>query len=169
MCSSFCAEAYAVLQALCWSRELQEVGNFSFLLLLSNFQSVLVTLFPPPSLLLHQTFWKIWQELSSFYSFTIRLQWVPGHSLLLGNKTADGLAKWDAILLPTAIPCGLFSPTSCNHSSLSRTGCVVPDLNSSTHKYSLCLLRNLCFLVMLAMSSLVFAASDTSFFKTLSL
>ena len=37
----------------------------------------------PPSFLLSQTQWQIWQELSSL-SCSIRLQWVPGHSFLPG-------------------------------------------------------------------------------------
>ena len=46
-------------------------------LLLSDSRSVLATLFSPPSFLLHETLWQIWQELSSLNSCSIRLQWVP--------------------------------------------------------------------------------------------
>ena len=73
--SSFSAEACAIKQALCWSWQHQQVCHFSFLLL-SDSRSVLIIMFSPPSFLLPQSFW---QELSSFSSCSIRLQWVPGH------------------------------------------------------------------------------------------
>ena len=50
------------------------------LLLLSDSRSVLATLSSPPSFLLSQTLWQIWQEQSSLSSCSIRLQWVHGHS-----------------------------------------------------------------------------------------
>ena len=46
----------------------------------------------------------------------------------------------------------------------SRTGGVLSHLNSLTHRFPQFPLRNLCSLVMLAVSSLVFAATDTAFF-----
>ena len=66
VCSSFSAEACAILHALCWSRQHQQVCHFSSLLLLSDSRSVLATLSSPPSFLLSQTLWQIWQELSFF-------------------------------------------------------------------------------------------------------
>ena len=82
VCSTFSAKAYAIRQAFCWSRQHQKVCHFCSLLLLSDFRSVLSTLSSPPSFLLSQTLWHIWQELSSISSCSIRLQWVPGHSFL---------------------------------------------------------------------------------------
>ena len=46
----------------------------------------------------------------------------------------------------------------------SRTGGALSHLNSLTHRFHRFPPRNLCSLVMLAVSSLVFAATDTAFF-----
>ena len=48
VCLSFSAEACAILHALCWSRQHQQVCHFSSLLLLSDSRSVLATLSSPP-------------------------------------------------------------------------------------------------------------------------
>ena len=53
-CSSFSAEACAILHASCWSRQHQQVCHLSFLLL-SDSRFVLATLSSPPSFLLPQT------------------------------------------------------------------------------------------------------------------
>ena len=74
VCSSFSAGACAILHALCWSRQHQQVCHFSSLLLLSDSRSVLAGLSYPPSFLLPQTLWQIWQELSSLSFCSIRLQ-----------------------------------------------------------------------------------------------
>ena len=88
------------------------------LLLLSDSSSVLVTLSSPPSFLLSQTLWQIWQELSFFSSSSIRLQWVPRHSFLPGNDAADKLARQGALLVPSAIFCSLSPLISRIHSHL---------------------------------------------------
>ena len=60
VCSSFSAEACAILHALCWSRQHHKVCHFFSLLLLSDSRSVLATLSSPPPFLLSQTLWQIW-------------------------------------------------------------------------------------------------------------
>ena len=118
VCSSFFAEACAILHALCWSRQHQQVCHFSSLFLLSDSRSVLTILSSPSSFLLSQTLWQIWQELPSLSSCSIRLQWIPGHSFLPGNDEGDELAKQGALLAPSAIPCSLSPLISRMHSSL---------------------------------------------------
>ena len=85
VCSCFSAEACANLQALCWSRQHQQVYHFSPFLILS----------------LSLSFYSksLWQELPSL-SFTIRLQWIPGHLFLPGNYGADELANGERYWCP---------------------------------------------------------------------
>ena len=96
----------------------QQVCHFSSLLLLSDSCSVLATLSSPPSLLLSQTLWQIWQELSSLSSCSTRLQWVSGYSFLPENDATDELARRGALLAPSAIPCSLSPVISRIHCSL---------------------------------------------------
>ena len=116
LCASFSAETCAILHALCWSRQHQQVCHFSSFLLLSDSRSVLAALSSPPSYLLSQTLWQIWQELSSLSFYSTRLQWVPGHLFLPGNDTADELARRGALLTPSAIPSSLPPLISLIHS-----------------------------------------------------
>ena len=79
-----------------------------FSILLSDSRSVLTTLSSPPSFFSPQTLWQIYQELSFFFSCSIRLQSVPGLLFLPGNNAADELTRRGELLGPSAIPCSLF-------------------------------------------------------------
>ena len=164
VCSSFSAEACAILHDLCWSRQHHKVCHFSSLLLLSDSRSVLATLSSPPPFLLSQTLWQIWQELSFFSSCSIRLQWVPGHSFVPGNDTADELARRGALLAPSAIPCSLSPFISRIHSRLiSDWRRTVSSKYFDTQVPSI-FTEELVLPRHAAVSSLVFAATDTAFF-----
>ena len=126
VCSSFSAEACAILQALCWSRRHQQVYHFSFLLL-SDSRSVLTTLFSPPSFLLLQSL----ADLAGTVFCSIRLQWVPRHLFLPGNDATDELAKRGALVVPSTIPCSLSYPFF----SFFGLGGLLSHLNSSTHRF----------------------------------
>ena len=69
------------------------------------FSSLTLALSSPPCLrLLPQSLWPIWQELSSLYSCSIRLQWAPGPCFPPENDATDELARRGALLVPSAIP-----------------------------------------------------------------
>ena len=130
-------------------------------LLLFDSRSVFATLSSPPSFLLPQT---LSQKLSFFFSCSIRLQWVSGHSFLPRNDAADELVKRGAQLAPSAISCSLSLLLSLVSTLvLYRTGSVVSHRKSLTHRLPGFPPRNMCSLVRLAVFPLVYAATDTAF------
>ena len=117
VCLSFFAETCAILQAICWSRQHQQVCHFFAFLLLSDTCPVLATLSSPLSFLLSQTLWHIWQELFSvllYYQATMG----PRTLVFPGNDAADESARRGALLAPSAIPCNLSLIISHIHSCL---------------------------------------------------
>ena len=115
-------------------------------LLFSSYLTLVLS--SPPSFLLSQTLWQIWQELSSLSSGSIRLQWVPGHSFLRGNDAADELARGGAL---PAIPCSLSPLISDWRRFVSSKffNTQVPSISSEE--------------LVLAVPYLVFAAKDIAF------
>ena len=106
VCSSFSAEVCAILHALCWSRQHHKVCHFSSVL------PIYSSIFP----LISNSVADLVGTVS--FSCSIRLQWIPGHSFLPGNDTADEQARRGALLAPSAIPCSLSPLISRIHSCL---------------------------------------------------
>ena len=141
VCSSFSAEACAILHAICWSRQHHKVCHFSSLLLLSDSRCprhpVLSSTFPVISYSVADLAGTVFCFLL-FYQATMG----PGHSFLPRNGTADELARRGALLAPSAIPCSL-SPLV-----FSRTVGVLSLQSILTRRFPRFPLRNLCSLVL---------------------
>ena len=163
VCSSFSAEACAILHALCWFRQHQQVCHFSSLLLLSDSRSVFTALSSPPSFLLSQTLRQIWQELSFSPRVLSDYNGSPDTRI---SRVTTRLMSWpdgERYLRPLKSLVVSLLLSLASTLLFSRTGGVLSHLNSLTHRFSQFPLRNLCSLVMLAVFSLVFAATDTAF------
>ena len=159
VCSSFSAEACAILHALCWSRQHQHVCHFSSLPLLCDSRSVLFSIFPHISN-------SVTDLAGSVFSLLLFYQATMGPRTLVspGNDAADELARRGALTAPSAIPCNLSALISRIHSSFfSDWRHTVSSKFFDTHRLPRFPLRNLCSLVMLAVFSLVYVATDTAF------
>ena len=117
----------------------------------------------PPYFLLSQTLWLIWQELSFLFSCIIKLKWVPGHSFLPGNDTADELTRRGAYSCPLQSLVVSFLLSLVSTLVFSPTGGVLSHLNSSTQRFLRFPQRDLCSLVTLAVCSFVYVATDTAY------
>ena len=163
VCSSFSAEACITLRALAG---LGSTNKSAIFFLFSSYLTLVLS--SPPCPLLHLfSYLKLCGRCSTnclLSSCSIRLQWVPGHSFLPGNDVADELVRRGALLVPPATPCSLSPLISRIHSCLfSDWRHTVSSKFLDTHKFPRFPLRNLRSLVMLAVSSLVYAAMDTAF------
>ena len=163
----FFAEACAILHALCWSREHQQLCHYSCLLLLPDSCSVRTTLPSPPSFLLSQSLWKTRQELSSLSSCSIRLQWVPGHLFSRRTTRLMGLPNGERNSCPLRSLVVSLLLSLVSTFVFSRTGGVLSDQNSSTHRLPRFPPRNLYSFVMLAVFSFLYAATDTAYCEAL--
>ena len=117
VCSSFCSEACAILQALCWSRQHKQVCHFSSLLLLFDSRSVLATLSSNPFFLFPQTLWQIWQELSS----PVVLGYNGSPDIRFSRRTMRPMSwptRRGALRAPSAIPYSLSPLISRIYTSL---------------------------------------------------
>ena len=164
VCSSFSAEACAILHALCWYRQHQQACHFSSLLLLSDSRSVLTTLSSPPSFLLSQFRWQIWQELSSLSFCSIRLHGSPDTCFSWGTTRLMSWPDGERYLRPPQSLVVSFLLSLVSTLVFPRTGGVLFHLNFLTHRFPRFSPRNLCSLVMLAVFSVVYAATDAALF-----
>ena len=145
--------------------------NKSAIFLLFSSCLTLVLSSPPCPFLLSQTLWQIWQELSSLSS--IYLSGYNGLTLSDYNESLDTrfsrgttrLMGWPDGGATCAPSNSLWSLSSYFSYPLfvSRTGGVLSHRSSLTHRFPRFPPTNLCSVVMLAVSSLVFAATDTAF------
>ena len=158
VCSSFSAEACAILHALCWSRQHQQVCHFCSLLLLSDSRSVLSSTFPvisnscrsgrncllsPPVLSDHNGS----PDTRFSWGMTRLMSWPDGECY---SRPPQSLVVSLLLSLVSTLV-------------LSRTGGVPSYRNSLTHRFPRFPPRNLCSLVTLAVFSLVYTAMDTAF------
>ena len=137
VCSSFSAEACAFLQALCWSWYHQQVCHFSSLLLSSYSRSSC-----------HSVLF------SAFFFTSNSLADLAGSAF--GRSGERYSCPLQSLVIAFFLP---FVSTLV----FSLTGGVLSCLNSLTYSFPRFALRNLCSLVMLAVSFLVFAAADTTY------
>ena len=153
ICSDISAEACALLQVLCWSRQHQQATSLLFLSYLT------LALASPLCPLLH---------LSFYFNLSGRsgrnclfpppvLSGYNGSSDTCFSRETTWLISWPGgkgYLCPLLL--SLVSTLLFSH-----IGGVLSHLNSSRHWFPRFPLRNLCSLVTLAVFSLVFAAADT--------
>ena len=117
----------------------------------------------PPSFPLSQALLHIRYQLFSLSSCTIRLRWIPEHSFLLENDAAHKRTRWDALLLPSAIPCNLSPLISRIHSCffLDWRRTVSSKLfDTQIPRFPL---KSWCLFITFAVYSLAFAATNTAF------
>ena len=155
----FSAEACAILHALCWSRQHQQVCYFFSLLLLSDSRSVLSSIFPFTSNSVADLAGAVFSS-PLFYQATM-----APRTLVFFRGTTRVMSWPDGVRylrpLQSLVVSLLLSLVSTL--VLSRTGGVLSHRNSLRRRFPRFPPRNLYFLVMLAVSSLVYAATNSFF------
>ena len=148
VCSSLSTEACAILHALCWSWQHQQVCSFSSVFL-SDFRSVFSSIF----LLISNSVADLAGTVFSLFSCSIRLQWVLGHSFLPGNDTVDELARKGVLFALSATPCSLSCIYFCLFSDWRHTVLLkffdtwVPSISTEElvlPRHARCVLSHLC-------------------------
>ena len=159
ICSSFSAEAYAILQALCWSRQHQQVRHFSFLILSDPRHFVFSSVFPFTPI----------SGRSCLLFLPVLLGYNGSPDTRFSQRTTQLMSRPDgerysSPLQPRVVSVLLFLVSTL---LFSRIASVLSRRNSSTHRFPRFPLRNLCSLVTLAVPSLIFAATDTAIYLAL--
>ena len=164
VCSSFSAEACAILHALCLSRPYQQVCHFSSLFLLSDSRSVLATLSAPH----HFSYLKLCGRSGRYYllspSVLLDNNGSPDTRFSRGTTRLKSLQDGVRYLRPPQSLVVSLLLSLVSTLVFFRTGGVLSLQSILTHRFPQFPLRNLCSLVMLAVSSFVFAAMDSAFF-----
>ena len=159
VCSSVSAEACAILHALCWSRQHQQVCHFSFYL------TLVLSSAPCPLLYLSSYFKLCDRSRRSCLLSPSVLSVYNGSPDTRFSLRTTGLMSWPDreryLRPPQSLVVSLLSLVSIL--LFSRTGSALSHLDSLTHRFPRFPPRNLCFLILLAVSSLVYAATDTAF------
>ena len=122
----FSAEVCAILQALQWSRQHQQVCHFSSLLLLSDSSSVLATLSPPQSFL-----WQVWRNCLLSPPVLLDYSGSPNTRFSRGTTRLMSWPDGERYSCPQqSLVVSLVSTLLC-----SRTGGVLSHQNSSIHRF----------------------------------
>ena len=168
VCSSFSAEVCAILHALCWSRQHQQVCHFSSLLF--SYYLILVMVMPPCPLLHFSSYLKLCGRSGrncllsppalSGYNGSPDTRFSQGTTRLMSWPDGERYLRPPQSLVVSLVVSLLWSLVSTL--VLSRTGGVLSHRSSLTHRFPRFPSRNLCSLVMLAVFSLVYAATDTA-------
>ena len=164
VCSSFSAEACAILHALCWSRQHHKSAIF-----LLFFSCLTLVLSSPPCPLLHLSCYlkfcgRFGRNCPSSPPVLSGYNGSPDTRFSRGTTQLMSLPDGERCLrLPQSLVVSLLL-SLVSTLVLSRTVGVLSLQSILTHRFPRFPLRNLCSLVMLAVSSLVFAAMDTALF-----
>ena len=166
VCSSFSAEACAILHAVCWSRQRHKICHFFLFYYLS------LVLFSPPCPLLHlSSYLKLCGRSgrNCLLSSSVLLDYNGSPDTRFSQGTTRPMSWLDGeryLRPPQSLVVSLLLPV-VSTLVLSWIGGVLSHRSILTHRFPRFPPRNLCSLVMLAVSFLDYAATDTAFFQVL--